>query len=597
MNKFIIEKGVVINRLRTVSTLLFLCFGFSLTFQLSKRGIDFSDEGKYLLDARYPDVTDSIITHYGYVHHHLFSLLNYDVALFRFSNFLITFSAAAITTSFILKYLGLVLKQISYLSLNLSIISGIVSLTHFSVFWLPTPSYNSLTFQLMIFCLMAMARFFYQPESKITLATSVLVALPFALLFLAKPPAFLILVIALLFVIKTTLQLENRILFLFITFVFMWISFFSYLIYHNILEIYESIWSGIWYAQKLTDTYSTKSQVSLDIPPSSILIAVSCGFIILLLFFRGYKHSINLLTNFWILLTFSLVLIIVVVQFQDHIFATLGNSFLIITAFFFVGFAMDKINFRSLFGVNRIIWITLILPFACAAGTNNNIWIQGSMNFYFVYLFGLFFLLHFKPNFDLDRRNYLIFILIMVVSLSSITSISHKPYRQISSLSENNTQLSLLKELDGVKVTEDVELRIRKMLSAMRLAGFEKGTSVIDFSGQSPTLLFIAQAFPAGDSWLVGGYEGSDAYAIERLSAMSCRKLRSSWLLIELGGPKSLNHKIILNQLGIDFSLYRMVSTWRTPEGAGGYPFSREQVLYRPFSNPTVCDSSIGSKD
>ena len=329
MNKFIIEKGVVINRLRTISTLLFLCFGFSLTFQLSKRGIDFSDEGKYLLDARYPDVTDSIITHYGYVYHLLFSLLNYDVALFRFSNFLLTFFTAAITTSFILKYLGLVQKQISYLSLNLSIISGIVSLTHFSVFWLPTPSYNSLTFQLTILCLMAMARISFQRESKIRLATSILVALPFALLFLAKPPAFVIIVIAFLFLIKTTLQLENRILLVFITFVFVWISIFSFLIYHNFLEIFESIWSGIWFAQKLTDTYSTKSQVSLDIPPSSILIAISCGFVILF-FFRRYKYSIDLIRNFWILFTFSFLAIIVVVQFQDRVFATLGNSFLII---------------------------------------------------------------------------------------------------------------------------------------------------------------------------------------------------------------------------------------------------------------------------
>ena len=151
--------------------MLLHCLGFILVFQFSQRGIDFSDEGKYLLDAKHPDSSANLITHYGYVYHFLFSLIDYDVALFRFLNFLITFGIAAITAFFTLKYLDLIEKQFSHLSFNLAVVSGIVSLTHFSVFWLPTPSYNSLTFQSMMICLMAIARFFYKPESQITIST------------------------------------------------------------------------------------------------------------------------------------------------------------------------------------------------------------------------------------------------------------------------------------------------------------------------------------------------------------------------------------------------------------------------------------------
>jgi hypothetical protein len=446
----------------------------------------------------------------------------------------------------------------------------------------------------MMICLMAIARFFYKSGSKISLATLVFTSLPFALLFLAKPPAFLMLIFMFSLVFKITHQIDFRMFCTFIASLFSWISVFSFLIYGNILGIFESIKSGIWYAQKLTDTYNTKSQISLDTPPNSILLGIFCSLTIFLFFYAEKKYPRNLPSNFWVLLIVSGILLFFVIQFQDRIFETFGNSFLILIAFVFIGLAIDKVDFQSLIGVNKLIWAILMLPFVCAVGTNNNIWIQGSMNFYFVYLFGLFFLLHFKPSFFLDQRSYLSLILVMVMSLGSITSITHKPYRQISPLSANDFELTFPNELDGIQVTKDVALRIREMLSAMELAGFKSGTPVIDFSGQSPTSLFIAQAIPVGDSWLIGGYEGSNTFAIEKLSEVDCDELRTSWLLIEDGGPKSLNHQMVLNQLGLSFSSYGKVATWRTPEGAGGYEFSREQSFYKPLNSLEVCES--GSK-
>jgi hypothetical protein len=155
--------------------------------------------------------------------------------------------------------------------------------------------------------------------------------------------------------------------------------------------------------------------------------------------------------------------------------------------------------------------------------------------------------------------------------------------------------LTFPEEIDAIKVTEDVALRIREMLFAIKLAGFESGTPVIDFSGQSPTSLFIAQAMPAGDTWLIGGYEGSNEFAFEKLAEMKCSELHTSWLLIEDGGPKSLNHQMILNKLQLDFSSYRKVATWRTPEGAGGYKSSREQSLFKPQIGAEIC--KYGSKN
>lgn len=525
------------------------------------------------------------------MYHFLFSLIDYNVALFRFLNFLITFGIAAITASFTLKYLGLIEKQFSHLSLHLAIVSGIVSLTHFSVFWLPTPSYNSLTFQSMMICLMAIARFFYKPESQIEISTLIFASFSFVLLFLAKPSAFLILIFTFSLILKITHRINYKYFGYFLALLFLWLSLFSHLIYRNIFGIFQSVKEGISYAQKLTANYSTKSQLALDFPPNSIWLASFCGLSVLLVFFVRSKYSKNPNVNFGALLSVTLIMSIIVFRSQDWIFETFGNSFLIFLAFVFVSFTVDKVNFKVLIGVDKLIWTCLTLPFICATGTSNDIWVQGSMNFYFIYLFGLFFLLHFKPNFFLNQRSYFSLILAIFLSFSSITSITNKPYRQISPLSANNVQLTFPNELTGIQVTGDVALRIREMLSAMKSAGFESGTPVIDFSGQSPTSLFIAQAIPAGDSWLVGGYEGSNAFAIGKLSEMNCYELRTSWLLIENGGPKSLNFQFVLNQLGLDFNLYKKVATWRTPYGAGGYEFSRKQSFYKPLNNLGVCES------
>jgi hypothetical protein len=581
----------VINRIKTGITLLILCAGFTLIFHLSHKGLDFTDEGKYLLDSKHPDSSVGLITHYGYVYHYLFSLVNYDVGLFRFLNFLITFGVAATTTSFILKYLNLVQRQFSFLSFNLAIISGIVSLTYFSVYWLPTPSYNSLTFQSMMICLMAISKCFYPIKSQITSYTLIITSFSFALLFLAKPPAFLILILISSLILKITNRINYKNYCYFLALILSWLFLFSYLIYRNIFGIFQSATEGIRNAQRLTATYSAESQLTLDLPPKSIWLAFFCGLTVLLVFYGGNKYSRIADIKAWVLILVLAILFFIVIHFQDQIFETFGNSFLIFITFLFISLAIDKVDCQSLIGVNKLVWVIPILPFVCAFGTNNNIWIHASMNFYFFYLFGLFFLLHFKPRFFLDQPSYLFLILVMLMSFCSITSIIDRPYRQISPLSANNVQLTQPNELNGIQVTEDVALRIRQMLSEMKFAGFESGTPMIDFSGQSPTSVFIAEAVPAGDSWLIGGYEGSNAFAIEKLSEMNCRKLNTSWLLIEVGGPRSLNHQLVLNRLGLDFNSYRKVAAWQTPKGAGGYEFSREQSLYKPPNNLEVCES------
>jgi hypothetical protein len=113
---------------------------------------------------------------------------------------------------------------------------------------------------------------------------------------------------------------------------------------------------------------------------------------------------------------------------------------------------------------------------------------------------------------------------------------------------------------------------------------------VIDLTGQSPLILFLIGAKPIGDTWLLGGYPGSDALAIKKLNQVDCLTKKSSFLLIEEGGALSLNVDYILSETGLARNEYSSVATWNTPIGAGGFPTNREIKLLRPSGNSILCN-------
>ena len=90
-----------------------------------------------------------------------------------------------------------------------------------------------------------------------------------------------------------------------------------------------------------------------------------------------------------------------------------------------------------------------------------------------------------------------------------------------------------------------------------------------------------------GQAWTIGGYDGSENRARASLMNASCQTLADAWLLIEPEGPRSLS-STILTSFGSDLDHdYRLVGSWQTGRGAGGYEQQRMQNLYKP-SHPEV---------
>ena len=119
----------------------------------------------------------------------------------------------------------------------------------------------------------------------------------------------------------------------------------------------------------------------------------------------------------------------------------------------------------------------------------------------------------------------------------------------------------------------------------------QKGDFIIDLSGQSPGLIYLMGAKSLGTAWNIGGYKGSLDAAKAYLNLANCKDISNAWILYESEGPINISTDL-LTSLGMNFpKQYRLVGSWKTASGAGGYKEIRIQELYKPF-NPNITKAS-----
>jgi hypothetical protein len=349
-----------------------------------------------------------------------------------------------------------------------------------------------------------------------------------------------------------------------------------------VLELFFTVKNGFFLTLGLSDSYGLFSQFSLlKIPNPQNWILIAILFLIVTLVFQSRMRS-RLLSRAAFTLTF-LSLPFYVLNLNT-INITVGNSYLLFCGIFFLYFIYRESGFRTVLQRPKVILLILILPFAGAFGTNNNLWSQSSMFFYFFLLYGIM-LWFIDPNRkQFEPMPLAILVITVLLTIAFLSTSIDNPYRQISSLRNNTYLLNENNRVDGLRVSKETLLRLKAVFRELRQNDFREGTPVIDFTGQSPTTLFLAGAFPLGDTWLLGGYEGSNHYAFKKLSQVDCRILSEAWLLIEENGPRSLAYMEIIGKLGLNMNNYRPAAKWVTPRGAGGYNYGRSQILYKPMN-------------
>ena len=167
----------------SVSTLIWVLWS-------CRYGMDFTDEGFYLLWISNPFIYPISHTQFGFVYHPLYELLDGNIAALRQANILIFFCLAwVLTTTFF--------KTILTPSSPLPTLHGwqgtvmaagvaVLSLTYLNhYFWLPTPNYNSLVLQSLMIA--ATGLLLVERASRESLAGCLLLGIGGWLAFMAKP--------------------------------------------------------------------------------------------------------------------------------------------------------------------------------------------------------------------------------------------------------------------------------------------------------------------------------------------------------------------------------------------------------------------------
>jgi hypothetical protein len=576
-----------------LASVLLTVLSVGWVLHLSHYGIDLTDESFYLVSIANPFLYSVSVTQFGFVYHPLYVLLGGDVASIRQANALISFGlSCALGYVFLLKeFDGPMLGAKERLVLSAGLATTALATSAFAGNWLPTPSYNSLTFQSLLIAGIGLLLAEERVESS-SLAGWGLIGVGGWLTFLAKPTSA-----AMLMLCSIVYLIAAR------KFSFRWVAFsaglaagltiaFGVLVDGSLVAFFERLLGGVsaaamlggghtgWNIFRLDDLQLGSNIKSLLINASLVFfiaaflakskserwrglgVALSIGFVaaacLLMLDWwpdvlgYGYVHGLLL----WSVSCAALILLAV-----TH--SSTGVRLVL----------RERWPFILVFSM---------LPYAYASGTNNNYWILISQVGGFGLLAGLIFLRPLRHGKEFVGSFLVLCLAVQLVVLAVIQSAVERPYRQLQPLREQNFTVAIAGVNSTLYVPEGFGQYLLSVRDLATRAGFKTKTPMIDLSGVSPGVPYFLGALSVGQAWVIGGYPGSNRQAMEMQKKVACQDLAGAWLLVEPNGVARISPEILL-KFGANLSTdYTMVGAFETAVGASGYKNQRVQQLFKP---------------
>jgi hypothetical protein len=126
-------------------------------------------------------------------------------------------------------------------------------------------------------------------------------------------------------------------------------------------------------------------------------------------------------------------------------------------------------------------------------------------------------------------------------------------YRLGASLTEQTEPLPANPGQIDLLVAPTTARSLEGYLRLMGSAGFIAGQPLIDFTGQSPGLVAIANGTPVGAIWYIGGIFDGDRMARLSLAWVDAAQVRRAWLLTSREGQSAITswRSIIEDRTGI----------------------------------------------
>ena len=559
-------------------------------------GFDFTDEGYYLQEISNPSAYGPSLSQFGFIYHPFYIFTGSEVAALRLSNIIMLFGAAWLSIYLFLAALfpreGI--RRIDCLALSFGLAS--CSLMYFNL-GLVTPSYNSLNLQ-AIFLALAGLFAIHGGGGREALIGSMLVGAGGWLVFMAKPSSAALLAVSVsaIFLIERKFTATHYVLAFATAAVLLTLAalaidgsiggFANRILQglqlsalnesgHSIKEIFRIDELQLTHNMKLQIAMLTCAAVLLGYLTYSSgnyakIISISCiglfGISILYVTGRGVNWTSDQAANPSLL----------------FIGLPLGSLLLIS---FLLGSRKEECRASPHLTFGALLLVT---PYIYAFGTNGNYW-QAAAD---AGLFWLLAVIALLAGFTsptkafLQAVSYTLFAQLLTAGILQYSM--QYPYRQPEPLRGNTHGVTLGKRGVSLTLSEGYARYIIEAQQVTADAGFTRKSYILDLTGQSPGLLFSLGALGVEQAWTIGGYAGSENRTKASLVNANCQTLADSWLLVEPEGPRSLSTNI-LTTFGSDLDHdYRLVGSWQTARGAGGYEQQRMQNLYKPFHPEVV---------
>ena len=523
-------------------------------------GIDLTDEGFYLNWISNPWIYKISHTQFGFIYYALNQLVGESMVRLRQADLLIMLGLAWILCT---KLLSFVLKQNEpkprppFYLYALSFVLATCIFTFFGGWWwIPTPSYNSLTLESLLIIAIALLNIHLNKNSTFN---AMLLGLGVWLTFMAKPTsAILISVLATGYILSITSTSLKKISLLFLS----WMTYLG-LIFLSAWIIDGSLHDFVLRLKYGAENMSLLYQGHLFdfLPQFGFLPDKLTGliFIILLtLLFAAVRLS--LLKTSWLHISFVYTLLVfsLLILTNNYMVPFIPSpmlNVLILTIPLGIGLTYLTMPRQTWFTSDTRNALTLsfffvFLPYIFALGTRGDVWTTSLR-------MGLFWILAAIPLVQLIKQPAFVhwrMLIILIASSQALTiallqvSMEH-PYRQLQSLRSQTKTIDIINTKGKISSQLTVGDDDARYINALKLValnhGYAYGDAMIDLTGAFPTSLYLLGAKAIGTPWYIAGFGGSTDFTMSILSQTSCHELATAWVLTSLNGVEKYSPKVL----------------------------------------------------
>ncbi|MCP3374418.1 hypothetical protein [Bradyrhizobium cajani] len=567
---------------------------FTRLLYYSSYGLDLKTEGFYLLSIANPFLyaINVSVSLFGFVYHWLYELVGGDIAVLRMANITLNMVLGWILSLLVIRRLW----AVGWLE-SAVLSAGIASLIlcHFSPswgLWGRTPTHYSLTSQSILMVMIGLLLADW-PGRIHRGVGSILVGVGGWCCFMARPPtaAAIAAVVILRFAVcrrrSPLLMLGAALVALTL------LSGTAYMIDGGITGFVTRIVNSSAMEILRADGHELSLMFRIDrLPTSRAQFAIDVlAAIALLLSVLMRRHRLLLSLSFAAML---IVTIAIALLGTDPVGIKPSTLFLV-PAFTCIGatFYRQGSVLRTQTPTTIALALTfLVLPHLSALGSGLNYWLVGSMDALFWMLAVVAFL---SPLAQRGRGVAMLLSLTVFAQLLTALVINAgilNPWSEVKDL-RANTAVMPMPGGGKLVLSQSFHDYLTTAKALARAAGLKVGSPILYLTGLAPSLMYVLETRALGSPWLIGGYPGSNAVAVQALGLENCADLAKAWVLIEPGAPSHLDQPSIMASFGAGQADYVVAATFEPPiiEGTA-YPNGPTQFLLKPVRPAVQAEQS-----